>query len=50
MYTENEMSLYMRTPTICVPTMYDTNQAGQAQKMARSLKFYIQKGGIVLSE
>ena len=33
----------MRKPTMWSPTRSDTNLAVQAQKLARSLKFWIQK-------
>ena len=33
----------MRKPTVWFPTWSDTNQAVQLQKMARGLKFRIQK-------
>ena len=33
----------MRKPTFWFPTYFDTNQAVQLQKMARGLKFRIQK-------
>ena len=33
----------MRKPTFWFPTLYDTNQAVQLQKMAKSLKFRIKK-------
>ena len=33
----------MRKPTLWFPTWSDTNQAVQLQKMARGLKFLIQK-------
>ena len=33
----------MRKPTFWFPTWSDTNQAMQSQKMARGLKFLIQK-------
>ena len=37
------LSLCMRKSTIWVTTRSDTNRAVQAQKMARSLKFWIKK-------
>ena len=37
------MSRVMRKPTFWFPTWSDTNQAVQLQKMARGLKFRIQK-------
>ena len=33
------MSLYVRKPTICVPTRSDTNRPVQSQKIARCFKF-----------
>ena len=37
------LSCVMRKPTFWFPTWSDTNQAGQLQKMARGLKFWIKK-------
>ena len=37
------MSLYMRKPTIWVPTRSDTNRPVQSQKMVRGWKFWIKK-------
>ena len=39
----SDMSRVMRKPTFWLPTRSDTNQAVQLQKMARGLKFRIQK-------
>ena len=39
---QTQLSLCVRKQTICVPTRLDSNRVVQSQKMARSLKFWIE--------